>query len=95
MLETVSREQEQRLLAENCAEELRGTIKPDVVLHADRNLLRALLVVDLKFPCPVDRKPQWTEYGDQSVYREANQKTIYEEALGGEVLMMSPKGWFE
>ncbi|MFP2903377.1 hypothetical protein ACLEQD_45005, partial [Corallococcus sp. 4LFB] len=38
MVETVSKKEEARLIAEGCTEELRGTLKPDLVLHADRNL---------------------------------------------------------
>ncbi|WNG21946.1 hypothetical protein F0U63_11515 [Cystobacter fuscus] len=95
VLETVSREQEKRLLEVDCAEELRGTIKPDVVLHADRHLLRAILILDLKFPCPGDRPPRWTEYGDTSVYVGSDQGELYGEAFGGKALMMSPKGIFE
>ncbi len=92
VLETVSREQEKRLLDADCAEELRGTIKPDVVLHADRHLLRAILVLDLKFPCPAGREPMWTQYGDTSVYAGSDQREIYEDAFGGTALMMSPTG---
>ncbi|MFY0573954.1 hypothetical protein ACN28S_05915 [Cystobacter fuscus] len=95
VLETVSREQEKRLLYADCAEELRGTIKPDVVLHADRHLLRAILILDLKFPCSGIGKPKWTEYGDKSAYAGSSQGRIYEEALGGKALILSPKGVFE
>ncbi|WP_245814591.1 hypothetical protein [Cystobacter ferrugineus] len=95
VLETVSREEEKRLLDADCAEELRGTIKPDVVLHADRKLLRAILLLDLKFPCPADRDPKWTEYGHKSTYSGSSQGRIYQEALGGKALMLSPKGIFE
>ncbi|MFY0573956.1 hypothetical protein ACN28S_05930 [Cystobacter fuscus] len=95
VLETISREQEKRLLDADCAEELRGTIKPDVVLHADRHLLRAILVLDLKFPCPGDREPRWTKYGDKSPYDGFNQGQIYQDALGGKALMLSPTGIFE
>jgi hypothetical protein len=95
VLETISREQEKRLLDADCAEELRGTIKPDVVLHADRHLLRAILILDLKFPCLGFKDPQWTDYGEKSSYAGSNQREIYEEAFGGTALMMSPKGIFE
>jgi hypothetical protein len=52
VIETISRAEEQRLLDEDCVGELRGTLKPDVVLHADRHLLRAILILDLKFRAP-------------------------------------------
>jgi hypothetical protein len=95
VIETISRAEEQRLLDEDCAGELRGTIKPDVVLHADRHLLRAILILDLKFPCPGNREPQWTKYGEKGAYGGSNQRRIYGEALGGTALMMSPNGVFE
>jgi hypothetical protein len=93
-VETVSLAEEQRLLAEDCTGELWRTIKPDVVLHGDYNLLRAVLILDLKFPCPGSRDPQWTEYGDESAYAGSSQRQIYEEALGGTALLFSPKGIF-
>ncbi|WP_205628662.1 hypothetical protein [Hyalangium minutum] len=40
VLETVSREEEARLIAQDCTGELWRTIKPDIVLHADRSSLR-------------------------------------------------------
>ncbi|ATB26962.1 lipoprotein [Melittangium boletus DSM 14713] len=95
VIETISRAEEQRLLDGDCIGELRGTIKPDVVLHADYDLLRAILVLELKFPCPEDREPRWTKYGDKSAYTGFDQSQIYKEALGGEALLLSPRGIFE
>ncbi|RKG56178.1 hypothetical protein D7X30_24550 [Corallococcus sp. AB011P] len=89
-VETISREREARMLAEGCIDELRGTIKPDLVLHADRNLLESALTLDFKFPCPEDNEPQWTLYGESSSYVGRTQKQIYEEALGGRALLVSP-----
>lgn len=91
MVETVSRQEESRLIADGCTEELRGTIKPDVVLHADHNLLKAALILDFKFPCPGNNEPRWTEYGSNSPYADASQRTIYEKALGGKALLISPR----
>jgi hypothetical protein len=93
VIETVSPAEEQRLIDEDCTGELWRTIKPDVVLHADYNLLRAVLILDFKFPCPVaTNEPLWTRYGKGSAYRGSNQKAIYQEALGGEALLISIKG---
>lgn len=92
IVELVSREEEKRHLDEDCTGELWRTIKPDVVLHADYNLLRAVLILDLKFPCPGGRDPKWTEYGDKSAYNGSDQREIYEEALDGAALILSPKG---
>lgn len=92
LVETVSREEEQRLIDEDCTSELRGTIKPDVVLHSNYDLLRAMVILDLKFPCPVDNRPQWTIYGSTSVYSGFRQDMIYRDALGGTTLILSPEG---
>ncbi|RKG62082.1 hypothetical protein D7X30_01785, partial [Corallococcus sp. AB011P] len=89
-LETISREKEARLIAEGCTEELRGTIKPDIVLHGDRDLLRSALTLDFKFPCPGTNEPTWTRYGT-GTYAGMSQRTVYEEALGGKALLISPR----
>ncbi|MCY1040145.1 hypothetical protein OV208_02340 [Corallococcus sp. bb12-1] len=90
-VETISPEKEASIIARGCTEELRGTIKPDLVLHADRNLLKAALTLDFKFPCPEDNPPQWTTYGKNSVHFGKNQGNLYHEALGGEAMLISPK----
>jgi hypothetical protein len=92
-LEAVSREEEARLIAQGCTRELWRTIKPDIVLHADRKLLlRSVLTLDFKFPCPDTNEPQWREYGENSAYNGFNQGQIYQDALGGEALIISPTG---
>jgi len=91
-VETVSREEEARLIAQDCTGELWRTIKPDIVLHADRSSLRkSVLTLDFKFPCPNTNRPQWTRYGDSSAYARYTQLHIYREALGGDALMISPQ----
>jgi hypothetical protein len=90
-LETVSREEEARLIAQGCTRELWRTIKPDIVLHADRNLLRSVTTLDFKFPCPDTNEPLWTRYGSNSAYSGFNQGQIYKQALGGEPLIISPR----
>jgi hypothetical protein len=89
-LEAVSREEEARLIAQGCTRELWRTIKPDIVLHADRDLLRAVLILDFKFPCPETNEPRWTRYGENSAYVGFNQGRLYKDALGGEALLISP-----
>ncbi|RKH54695.1 hypothetical protein [Corallococcus aberystwythensis] len=91
MVETISPEKEARLIAEGCTEELRGTIKPDLVLHEGRNLLKAALTLDFKFPCPDSNEPQWTRYGRSSPYDNQTQQDIYEQALGGKAILISPR----
>ena len=90
-VETISREKEARMLADGCTDELRGTIKPDLVLYADRNLLKAALTLDFKFPCPESNEPQWTRYGESSPYIGRTQEQVYEEALGGKARLVSPR----
>ncbi|MDY7227449.1 hypothetical protein [Hyalangium rubrum] len=91
-LETVSRAEEERLIALGCTRELWRTIKPDIVLHADKNLRRAVLILDFKFPCPDTNEPRWKEYGDNSAYTGSSQGKVYKDALGGEPLLISPRG---
>jgi hypothetical protein len=92
-LEPVSKEEEARLIAQGCTRELWRTIKPDIVLHKDRSsLLRSLLTLDFKFPCPDTNKPKWQQYGENSAYADFDQGQIYKEALGGEAIIISPQG---
>jgi len=92
VLETISPDEEKRLIDEDCTGELWRTIKPDVVLHADHDLLRAALILDFKFPCPDANETLWTEYGRGSAYSGFNQGHIYQRALRGKALLMSIKG---
>ncbi len=89
-LETISRAKESQLIADGCTEELRGTIKPDLVLHGDRDLLKSALTLDFKFPCPDTNEPTWTRYGT-GTFAGMSQRTVYEEALGGKALLISPR----
>jgi hypothetical protein len=92
LVETVNRAEEERLIAQGCTRELWRTIKPDIVLHADRSSLRSsALTLDFKFPCPDTNSPQWTLYGENSAYSGFTQRQIYKEALGGEALIISPR----
>jgi hypothetical protein len=90
-LELVNADEEQRLLAQDCTRELWRTIKPDIVLHADRNWLRAAIILDFKFPCPDSNEPQWKTYGKDSAYVGFDQGQIYQDALGGKALLISPR----
>ncbi|WP_338023487.1 hypothetical protein [Archangium primigenium] len=91
-LETISQEQERRLIEQGCTRELWRTIKPDVVLHPDANRLKAVLILDFKFPCPSTNTPSWKHYGKTSAYDGLTQGEVYQEALGGEALLLSPRG---
>jgi hypothetical protein len=92
-VETVSREEEARLIAQGCTRELWRTIKPDIVLHPDRSSLRrSVLTLDFKFPCPDTNEPRWTRYREDSAYAGRTQDEVYKKALGGEPVMISPQG---
>jgi hypothetical protein len=90
LVETLSKEKEAQLIADGCTEELWGTLKPDIVLHGDDNLLKAILILDFKFPCPKENRPRWTVYGADSVYAGTSQNEVYRNALGGTPLLISP-----
>nr|WP_227027543.1 hypothetical protein [Corallococcus soli] len=94
LLETISPEKEASIIAQGCTEQLWGSIKPDIVLHADRNLLKAALTLDFKFPCPESNQPRWTPYGKGSAYSGSNQQRVYEDALDGKALLISPRKGF-
>jgi hypothetical protein len=94
ILETISREQEQQFIERGCSAELWGSIKPDIVLHSDYNLLQAALIIDLKFPCPSSNDPTWRAYGRRSAYDGLNQGQVYQQALNGEVFLLTPRGFF-
>lgn len=91
-LETISRAEEQQLIAQGCANKLWRTIKPDIILHADHHLLQAVLILDFKFPCPPTNPPTWKQYGGTSAYAHSTQGQVYEQALGGKALLLSPQG---
>jgi hypothetical protein len=91
-LETVSKEEQARLIAQGCTRELWRTIEPDIVLHAGRgSLLRSVLTLDFKFPCPDTNRPRWTLYRENSAYFGFNQGQIYSKALGGKAMIISPQ----
>ncbi|WP_233166427.1 hypothetical protein [Archangium sp. Cb G35] len=94
ILETISRKQEQQFIEEGCTHKLRGTIKPDIVLHSDYNLLGAALIIDLKFPCPSSNDPTWRSYGRNSAYDGLTQGQVYQQALDGKAFMLTPRGFF-
>ncbi|EPX64901.1 hypothetical protein D187_000324 [Cystobacter fuscus DSM 2262] len=79
-LRRVSTEEEQRLIRQGRKHELRGTLKPDVVIHSG-DPTQARLVYDFKFPCGDDKPPTWRIY-EQGPYRDKTQGRIYENAFG-------------
>jgi len=78
----VSRETERALEESGNGGELKGSIKPDVVIHAG-DPLKVQAIYDFKFPCVnTDRVPQWGSYPEDHPYGDFNQGEVYEKALG-------------
>ena len=78
-LELISPEAEAVLLEEGCYGELKGTIKPDIVIHAGNPLL-AQAVYDFKFPCVDISKGSWCRYAS-GPYKGRMQDAVYHEVL--------------
>ena len=87
----VPEEERLALLCDGRGSELRGTLRPDVVLHTG-DPLRALAVFDFKFPClSPHQRPYWTRYGKGHVYQGELQGELYKEALGPEPHLVFPR----
>lgn len=84
-------EEEQALERSGNSGELRGTLKPDVVLHRG-DPLDVLAIYDYKFPCVnSDRRPSWNSYPAGHPYSNTSQGEMYEEALGVRPLRVAPR----
>jgi hypothetical protein len=79
-IKLVSTEEEQHLIRRGRKHELKGTLKPDVVIHSG-DPTQARLVYDFKYPCGNDKPPTWRIY-KQGAYRDSTQGERYKEALG-------------
>ena len=67
------------LLEEGCYGELKGTLKPDIVIHSGHPL-RALAVYDFKFPCLSSSGGHWCKYA-QGPHQGLMQNDVYRAAL--------------
>lgn len=77
----VSAEEERLLKETGNLGELKGSVKPDVVIHTG-DLLRVLAIYDFKFPCVnPKRPPSWNSYSDGRPYQNINQGELYEEVF--------------
>lgn len=75
--ELVSAEAEQALDASGNSGELKGTLKPDVVIH-EGDPLNAQAVYDFKFPCVnIDSVPEWGQYPDGHPFAGFTQGSMY------------------
>jgi hypothetical protein len=79
-LELVSPEEEQRLIRQGRRHELKGTLKPDVVIHSG-NPTQARFVYDFKFPCVKTSIPTWSVY-KRGPYQDSTQGQMYKQAFG-------------
>ncbi|MCY1034098.1 hypothetical protein OV207_21775 [Corallococcus sp. BB11-1] len=88
-LELISAVTEQELIKSGRTGALRGTLVPDVVIHSG-NPLRAELVFDFKFPCPVGGESRWHRYPEGHPFENYNQGQAYELALQAPAFRVSP-----
>ncbi|WNG51357.1 hypothetical protein F0U60_49910 [Archangium minus] len=86
----VSREAAQALRQQGCADELLGTLEPDVVIHSG-NPLEALAIYDFKFPCPSTNEPRWNDYPPGHPYERFSQGAMYKEAFGVKPHPVAPR----
>ena len=78
----VSPDEEKALHESGNGGELKGTLKPDVVIHSG-DPLKAEAIYDYKFPCNDPNSiPDWTHY-TEGPYRGLTQQRVYQNALGG------------
>jgi len=87
-------EEEKAALLRQGGEELKGTLEPDVVLHAG-DPLRVEAVFDFKFRCVnFTKRPDWRTYPSGHRYAGESQGDIYEEAFGNIVELVGPRSEF-
>ncbi|HEX8703616.1 MAG TPA: hypothetical protein VF815_32570 [Myxococcaceae bacterium] len=87
----IPREVVQELLNKGRGAELRGTLEPDVVIHAGQPH-QVQAVRDYKFPCVnTDEWSSWREYPEGHVHAGINQQRLYHDALQVKPLMVQPR----
>jgi hypothetical protein len=85
----ISEEEAQSLLRQWRGDALKGTLRPDVVIHSGRPL-QVRAVYDLKFPCADGSRPTpWTRY-TEGPHQGFDQKQVYWDALGVEPFRIVP-----
>jgi hypothetical protein len=86
----IPREVVKELLRQGRGSELRGTLEPDIVLHAGAPH-QVQAVYDYKFPCVnTDRWSSWREYREGHAHVGSNQRDLYRGALKVEPAMVQP-----
>jgi hypothetical protein len=87
----ISEQEAQALLRQWRGEELKGTLKPDVVIHSG-NPLRVEVMYDFKFPCVSEDDPTpWSRYPEGHPHEGFSQKAMYEEALRAQAWRVVPR----
>lgn len=88
--ELVSAEEEQGLEESGNGGELKGTLKPDVVIH-EGDPLSALAVYDFKFPCvDIGSMPKWTQYPPGHPFAGLTQGRMYQDFIAPVVGRIMP-----
>jgi hypothetical protein len=89
--ELVSTEKEQALEESGNGGELKGTLKPDVVIHQG-DPLNALVVYDFKFPCVnSDSIPEWSQYPDGHPFAGFSQGEMYQKFIAPLIARIIPR----
>lgn len=89
--ELVSAQEEQALEESGNGGELKGTLKPDVVIHQG-DPLNALAVYDFKFPCvSSDSIPEWNQYPDGHPFAGFSQGEMYQNFIALLVARIIPR----
>lgn len=86
----ISEEEAQALLRQWRGGELKGTLRPDVVIHSG-NPLQVEAVYDFKFSCTGTTPAEWGEYPEGHPHGGSSQKMMYENALGARAWRVAPR----
>ena len=86
----ISEEEAQLLLRQGRGSELKGTLRPDVVIHSG-DPIRAQAVYDFKFGCPGEHPRRWTESPENSTRTLRAQNRLYEDALHTQAWRVIPR----
>ncbi|RKG98108.1 hypothetical protein D7V97_33475 [Corallococcus sp. CA053C] len=89
VLELISKAAELEMIRTGKTARLRGTLVPDVVIHAG-NPLRVEVVYDFKFSCLVGDASPWHRYPKGHPFEDVNQGQAYGTALQAPVFRVSP-----
>lgn len=68
-------------LRDGLSSRLKGSLVPDIVIHASGDPNKVQRVYDFKFPCPSDNRPTWGKYPPSHPHYPNTQGDMYKEAL--------------